>query len=176
MPTPAPLDLLLLPSWIVPVEPAGVVLRDYALGVRDGCIALLAPRSEALRQPAKETLELPGKVLIPGLINAHGHAAMTLFRGMADDLPLQTWLQDHIWPAEGRWVDEDFVRALRGMRNVHILAIPEDRIAPADVLKEAQDGAASGSYTLAEDHPGQHFITGEDPAYAAAWLLGALGQ
>ncbi|APQ11224.1 N-ethylammeline chlorohydrolase [Pseudomonas oryzihabitans] len=110
MPTPAPLDLLLLPSWIVPVEPAGVVLRDYALGVRDGCIALLAPRGDALRHPAKETLELPGKVLIPGLINAHGHAAMTLFRGLADDLPLQTWLQDHIWPAEGRWVDEDFVR------------------------------------------------------------------
>ncbi len=107
MPTPAPLDLLLLPSWIVPVEPAGVVLRDYALGVRNGCIALLAPRSEALRHPATETLELPGKVLIPGLINAHGHAAMTLFRGMADDLPLQTWLQDHIWPAEGRWVDEE---------------------------------------------------------------------
>ncbi|KTT42493.1 N-ethylammeline chlorohydrolase, partial [Pseudomonas oryzihabitans] len=85
MPTPAPLDLLLLPSWIVPVEPAGVVLRDYALGVRDGCIALLAPRGDALRHPAKETLELPGKVLIPGLINAHGHAAMTLFRGLADD-------------------------------------------------------------------------------------------
>nr|GFD60688.1 5-methylthioadenosine/S-adenosylhomocysteine deaminase-like isoform X1 [Tanacetum cinerariifolium] len=49
-------------------------------------------------------------LLSPGLINAHGHAAMTLFRGLADDLPLMTWLQDHIWPAEGKWVDEDFVR------------------------------------------------------------------
>jgi len=49
-------------------------------------------------------------LLAPGLINAHGHAAMTLFRGLADDLPLQRWLKDHIWPAESRWVDEDFVR------------------------------------------------------------------
>ncbi|KRV81726.1 TRZ/ATZ family hydrolase [Pseudomonas citronellolis] len=106
----APLDLLLLPTWIVPVEPAGVVLRDHALGIRDGRIALLAPRAEALRQPAAETRELPGMLLAPGLVNAHGHAAMSLFRGLADDLPLMTWLQEHIWPAEAKWVDEDFVR------------------------------------------------------------------
>jgi len=49
-------------------------------------------------------------LLAPGLINAHGHAAMTLFRGLADDLSLQRWLREHIWPAESRWVDEDFVR------------------------------------------------------------------
>ncbi len=106
----APLDLLLLPSWIVPVEPAGVVLRDHALGIRDGRIALLAPRDVALRAEARERRELPGMLLAPGLINAHGHAAMTLFRGLADDLPLMTWLQEHIWPAEAKWVDETFVR------------------------------------------------------------------
>ena len=106
----APLDLLLLPSWLVPVEPAGVVLHDHGLGVRDGRIVLIAPRAEALRQPATRVLELPGRLLTPGLINAHGHAAMTLFRGLADDLPLMTWLQEHIWPAEGQWVSEDFVR------------------------------------------------------------------
>ncbi|WP_312390924.1 TRZ/ATZ family hydrolase, partial [Pseudomonas sp.] len=49
-------------------------------------------------------------LLCPGLINAHGHAAMSLFRGLADDLPLMTWLREHIWPAEGRWVDPGFVR------------------------------------------------------------------
>ncbi len=49
-------------------------------------------------------------MLAPGLVNAHGHAAMTLFRGLADDLPLMTWLQDHIWPAEAKWVGEAFVR------------------------------------------------------------------
>ena len=106
----APLDLLLLPTWLVPVEPAGVVLRDHGLGIRDGRIALIAPRAEALRHPAKEVRELPQCLLAPGLINAHGHAAMTLLRGIADDLPLMTWLHEHIWPAEGKWVDEDFVR------------------------------------------------------------------
>ncbi|PJI51085.1 MAG: N-ethylammeline chlorohydrolase [Pseudomonas sp.] len=111
MPTEkAPLDLLLFPTWIVPVEPAGVVLRDHGLGIRDGRIALLAPRTEALRHPATETRELPGMLLSPGLINAHGHAAMSLFRGLADDLALMTWLQEHIWPAEAKWVGEDFVR------------------------------------------------------------------
>lgn len=106
----APLDLLLLPAWLVPVEPAGVVLKEHGLGIRDGCIVYIGPRAEALKQNALQTLELPEMLLSPGLINAHGHAAMTLFRGLADDLPLMTWLQDHIWPAESQWVDEDFVR------------------------------------------------------------------
>lgn len=104
------LDLLLLPTWIVPVEPAGIVLKDYALGIHEGVIVLLAPQEEALKHPAKETLKLPEMLLTPGLVNAHGHAAMTLFRGMADDLPLMEWLSQHIWPAEGRWVDEQFVK------------------------------------------------------------------
>ena len=108
--TAAPLDLLLLPEWIVPVEPAGVVLREHALGIRDGRIALLAPRQQALAIPARERRELPGTLLAPGLVNAHGHAAMSLFRGLADDLPLMTWLQEYIWPAEAKWVSEDFVR------------------------------------------------------------------
>jgi 5-methylthioadenosine/S-adenosylhomocysteine deaminase len=108
--TTAPLDLLLLPEWIVPVEPAGVVLREHALGIRNGRIALLAPREEALQVAARERRELPGTLLAPGLVNAHGHAAMSLFRGLADDLPLMTWLQEHIWPAEAKWVSEDFVR------------------------------------------------------------------
>lgn len=106
----APLDLLLLPTWLVPVEPAGVVLREHGIGIRDGRIVLIAPRAEALRHPASEVRELPGHLLSPGLINAHGHAAMTLFRGLADDLPLMSWLQEHIWPAEAKWVDEEFVR------------------------------------------------------------------
>lgn len=106
----APLDLLLLPTWLVPVEPAGVVLHEHGLGIRDGRIALIAPRAEALRQGATEIRELPGRLLTPGLVNAHGHAAMTLFRGLADDLPLMTWLEKHIWPAEAKWVDEQFVQ------------------------------------------------------------------
>lgn len=106
-----PLDLLLLPTWLVPIEPAGIVLRDHALGVRAGRIVLIAPRSETAQYIARETLDLTGMLLAPGLVNAHGHAAMTLFRGLADDLPLTTWLREHIWPAENRWVDEAFVQA-----------------------------------------------------------------
>ena len=110
MPGVVPLDLLLFPTWIVPVEPAGVVLTDYAIGIKDGQVAVLAPRSDLRRYQAVESVELPGMLLSPGLINMHGHAAMTLFRGLADDLPLMTWLQEHIWPAEAKWVSEDFVR------------------------------------------------------------------
>lgn len=111
MPAPsAPLDLLLLPTWLVPVEPAGVVLKNHALGIREGRIALIAPHEQAILLDAREVRHLPNCMLTPGLINAHGHAAMSLFRGLADDLPLSSWLQDHIWPAEARWVDEAFVR------------------------------------------------------------------
>lgn len=109
-PTAAPLDLLLLPTWLVPVEPAGVVLKEHGLGIRDGCIVFIGPRAAALKLEASEVRELPGMLLSPGLINAHGHAAMSLFRGLADDLPLMTWLEKHIWPAEAKWVDEAFVR------------------------------------------------------------------
>ncbi len=104
------LDLLLFPRWIVPVEPAGVVLEDHALGILDGRIACIVPHAQARQLPAAAVRELPDTLLTPGLVNAHGHAAMSLFRGFADDLPLMTWLQQHIWPLEKRWVDRDFVR------------------------------------------------------------------
>lgn len=86
------------------------MLREHGLGIRDGRIVLIAPEAEALKYGANEIRHLQGMLLAPGLINAHGHAAMTLFRGLADDLSLQRWLREHIWPAESRWVDEDFVR------------------------------------------------------------------
>jgi len=83
-PSDTPLDLLLLPTWLVPVEPAGVVLREHGLGIRDGRIVLIAPEAEALKYGANEIRHLQGMLLAPGLINAHGHAAMTLFRGLAE--------------------------------------------------------------------------------------------
>ena len=104
-------DCIVIPRWLIPVEPAGVVFEDHAIVVRDGRIVALAPVAEAIDSFDAETVvERPDHVLIPGLINAHTHAAMTLFRGMADALPLQEWLTEHIWPAEARWVDSDFVR------------------------------------------------------------------
>lgn len=104
-------DLLLHPSWIVPMEPAGAVFEAHSLAVHAGRIAALLPRPEAEgRYRAARVRELPGEALMPGLVNAHTHAAMTLLRGYADDLPLLTWLTGHIWPAEQAHVGEAFVR------------------------------------------------------------------
>jgi len=106
----APADLLLLPQWVVPVEPAGT-LADHAVVVQGGRILDVLPADAAqARYDARQTLALPGQALIPGLVNLHGHAAMSLLRGMADDLPLMTWLNQRIWPAEKKHVSEAFVR------------------------------------------------------------------
>lgn len=105
-----PVDTLIFPKWLVPVRPRGQVLQHHAIAIQSGRIAGVLPREEALNryQPA-EVLELPEHALFPGLINLHTHAAMTLLRGFADDLPLMRWLTQHIWPAEGAHVNEGFV-------------------------------------------------------------------
>ncbi len=103
-------DTLIHARWIVPVAPRGVVLEDHSLALRDGYIHACLPTPEAkdrFRAPAEH--DLGGHALIPGLVNAHTHAAMNLLRGLADDLPLMTWLQQHIWPAEQRFVTPEFV-------------------------------------------------------------------
>ncbi|HXI36743.1 MAG TPA: amidohydrolase family protein, partial [Burkholderiales bacterium] len=87
------------------------MLEDHAVAVRDGKIESLLPAAEALaRYPGAPQRDLPGHVLLPGLVNAHTHAAMTLMRGLADDLALMRWLQEHIWPAEAKHVSREFVR------------------------------------------------------------------
>src|SRR5205823_9619516 len=99
------------PRWVVPVEPGGSVLEGHAVAVRDGRIEAVLPQSEvANRFRDYEVFELPDHVLIPGLVNAHTHAAMSLMRGLADDLPLMRWLEDHIWPAESQHVSAMMVR------------------------------------------------------------------
>ena len=104
-------DLIITARWIVPVEPDGAVLENQAVVIREDRILALLPVDAALRTyPATRRIDRPHHVLLPGLVNAHTHAAMTLFRGLADDLPLDTWLSQHIWPAEARWVSPDFVR------------------------------------------------------------------
>ncbi len=103
------IDLRLDAGWIVPVEPAGT-LSGHAVIVDAGRIAAIVPTRTADQTfVARTQVALPGHVLIPGLINAHTHAAMTLFRGIADDVPLQSWLEQHIWPREARFVAPEFV-------------------------------------------------------------------
>ena len=97
-------------GWIIPVEPAAVVLRDHAVVLADERIEEILPSRQArLRYPRARRLELPGHALIPGLINLHTHAAMALMRGLGDDLGLMEWLNQHIWPTEMRLASPDFV-------------------------------------------------------------------
>jgi 5-methylthioadenosine/S-adenosylhomocysteine deaminase len=108
--TPQPCDLLIEAGWVVPVVPHGVVLTDHAVAVSGGRIQAILPTAQARLQYApKETVARPDAVLIPGLVNAHTHNPMTLLRGIADDLPLMTWLQQHIWPVEAAVIGPDFV-------------------------------------------------------------------
>ena len=103
-------DKLIHAAWIAPVEPAGVLLEGHCVAVRGGRIEAVLPSDEAAaRYPAATEVRLDRHLLIPGLVNLHGHAAMALLRGIADDLPLMTWLKDHVWPAEARHVGDEFV-------------------------------------------------------------------
>lgn len=109
---PTDVDLLIRPEWIIPIEPAGVTLSGHALAVSDGRIVALLPDAEAVQHfRPRQTLDLPGQVLLPGLVNLHTHAAMNLLRGYADDLPLMRWLSERIWPAESHHAGPDFVHA-----------------------------------------------------------------
>lgn len=103
-------DTLIDARWIVPVEPALQVLPHHSLAVNGGCILAILPSAEAhSRYRARRHFRLDDHVLIPGLVNLHTHAPMTLLRGLADDLPLMEWLNNHIWPAEGKFVSPEFV-------------------------------------------------------------------
>lgn len=105
---PSPLELHA--AWVYTGDAHSDLLKDHTLCVdENGKIEALIPSQEAPRNPRAQQVELNNHLLMPGLINCHGHAAMTLLRGFADDLALTPWLQDHIWPTEARWVDADFV-------------------------------------------------------------------
>lgn len=104
-------DTLLAARWVVPVQPERVVLDNHALVVSGGRIADILPMTVAReRYPTVPMEYLGAHALIPGFVNAHTHAAMSLLRGIADDRPLMTWLTDHIWPLEQRWVSDAFVQ------------------------------------------------------------------
>ena len=107
---PEACDLLIEAGFVVPVVPHGVVLEHHAVAVTGGRIVAVLPVPEArLRFAPHETVSRPDAALIPGLVNAHTHNPMTLLRGVADDLPLKVWLQQHIWPIEAAVIGPDFV-------------------------------------------------------------------
>jgi len=97
--------------WVIPVIPRNTVLEDHALVIDNGRIVdILETKSALLKYTEAEHINKGSHALIPGLINSHTHAAMSLFRGIADDVPLREWLEGHIWPAEAKWVSPDFMR------------------------------------------------------------------
>lgn len=104
------IDIVIEAKWIIPIEPAEITLNQHAIAVDKGIIKAILPISEArLRYKPQQTITLNDHALIPGLINLHTHAAMTLMRGFSDDLPLMEWLNKYIWPIENQHVDSQFV-------------------------------------------------------------------
>jgi 5-methylthioadenosine/S-adenosylhomocysteine deaminase len=93
---------IISPTWIAPVIPGGALLLDHSLVIEGSRITALLPQTEALaRFPDAPNLKLEGYLVTPGFVNVHGHAAMTLLRGIADDREMMDWLTNWIWPIEG---------------------------------------------------------------------------
>ena len=107
----ASIDTLISAAWVIPIEPAGVVLVDHAIAIHQGRIVAIEPRSSALQRfsPA-EHIARPGHVLLPGFVNAHTHAAMSLLRGVAESASFEHWRTAQVGPLEQRWIDAQYVR------------------------------------------------------------------
>jgi len=103
------IDCLIQGKWVIPVQPAGV-LKNHSIAIHAGRIIGILPHEQAAKQYETDNIvDCHQHALLPGFINSHTHAAMNLLKGIADDLPLSTWLEDHIWPAEARWLSESFI-------------------------------------------------------------------
>ena len=104
-------DLIWSARYVVTEDPQRRVIEDGAIAIRGDSIIEVGPVEEIQRKySARNLMDQPNAILSPGLINTHTHAAMSLFRGIADDLKLQDWLEKFIFPAEAKNVDRDFVR------------------------------------------------------------------
>ena len=104
-------DALVAPRFLLPVAPASTVMEDLCVAIRDGAIIEIGPRAEVFaHHPGAVRTELDHHVVMPGLVNAHGHLAMTLLRGLGESEPLEAWLENTIWPLEHAWMGADFVR------------------------------------------------------------------
>ncbi|MCU7836890.1 MAG: TRZ/ATZ family hydrolase [gamma proteobacterium symbiont of Taylorina sp.] len=104
-------DTIIHARWIIPVEPENTTYEYHSLVIKQGKILdILSTEKCQKKYQAAVEHDLKSHALIPGLINTHTHAAMSLMRGIADDLPLMEWLSEHIWPTEGKFVDYQFVK------------------------------------------------------------------
>jgi len=98
-------------KWIVPIVPRNTVLEDHSVVIEGGSIIEILPTDQAKNKYNNLSVtNLGNHALVPGFINSHTHASMSLFRGLANDVPLMTWLNEHIWPAEANFVNQEFMR------------------------------------------------------------------
>jgi 5-methylthioadenosine/S-adenosylhomocysteine deaminase len=103
-------DSIITADYVLTMDRNLTVVEKGAIAVKDKKIIAVGPADDLLRTfSSLQTIGGDGKVAFPGLVNTHTHAAMVYFRGLADDLPLKVWLEEHIWPAEGRWLSPEFV-------------------------------------------------------------------
>ena len=103
-------DSIINAGWLIPILPHKEILAGHSVAITDGKISNIFPKEKAIDFVSKEVFDLPNHVLLPGLVNCHGHAAMSLLRGLADDMALKPWLQNIIWPVEKKYISEEFVR------------------------------------------------------------------
>jgi len=104
-------DMLVVGGTVLTMEPGSEPIKSGAVAVADGRIAAVGPAEELLElSPSGDVLNAGNSIILPGLVNTHSHLAMTLLRGIADDIPLKEWLEQHIWPVESKYMNRETVR------------------------------------------------------------------
>jgi len=104
-------DMLVVGGTVLTMEPNTEPIKNGAVAVTDGRIAAVGPAEELLElSPSGAVLNAGNSIILPGLVNTHSHLAMTLLRGIADDIPLKEWLEQHIWPVESEYMNRETVR------------------------------------------------------------------
>ena len=166
---PISIDLLIEAKWIIPVEPANVTLENHAIAIDKGQIVAILQQTEArTRFNPKESKLLPRHIVTPGFVNLHTHAAMSLLRGLADDLPLMDWLQKHIWPTEAKHVAPQFVHdgtllACAEMLRGGITCFSDMYYFPKETAKAALElGMRAAIGLIAIDLPGPYAADADD--------------
>ena len=176
-------DLLIDARWVIPVNPANRVLERHSVAVRDGRIVAVLPSIDAQGSyHAAERVQLPRHALIPGLINLHTHASMALMRGLADDLPLMQWLEQHIWPAEAKHVSPQFVydgTLLAGAEMLRggVTCMNDMYFFPGDAARAALDlGMRAALGIIVIDFPSAYATDAEDYLAKGLGLRDTMGE
>jgi len=176
-------DLMVIGGIVLTADEDWNIYEPGAVAVDGGAIVGLGPREEVERAyRGREQIDASGRLVMPGLLNAHTHAPMTLFRGIADDVPLETWLHKYIWPAEAKWVGPEFVRlgtqlaAAEMIRSGTVLFCDmyffQDEV--AQVCKEAGIRVVIGEGLV--DFPNPDYKTSEEGLQRNEYLLRKWGN